>query len=166
MKPIAAGPITEQLIHVLLIQEEAFTVRCFGTTCASKAVFAGSAKPRAMPLMKIIAYNPDNELVCARHEIMARAKVHAQEIARVTRMILRLLAWSATYPPKGAIEIAGIASMSPSHPRESALWVSLYIWKPITTASARLARVKRPTEPIKRRISGIFRASLKSWCLL
>ena len=36
----------------------------------------------------------------------------------------------------------------------------------MTTARARLANVKKPTEPIKRRISAIFRASLKSWGLL
>src|SRR3989338_4173852 len=54
-KPMIAGPITEQLIHVLLIQEVAFTVRCFGTTWASKAVLAGSAKPRATPARKITA---------------------------------------------------------------------------------------------------------------
>jgi len=55
IKPIAAGPMTAQLIQVLLIQLEAFTVRCFGTTRASNAVFAGSAKPRATPAIKIMA---------------------------------------------------------------------------------------------------------------
>ena len=37
---------------VLLIQDAAFTVRCLGTICASKAVPAGSAKPRAIPAIK------------------------------------------------------------------------------------------------------------------
>ena len=48
-----AGPKTELEIQVLLIQEEALTVKCLGTICASKAALAGSANPRAIPARKI-----------------------------------------------------------------------------------------------------------------
>ena len=41
--------MTEQDSQALLIQDEALTVKFFGTIWASKAVPAGSANPRAMP---------------------------------------------------------------------------------------------------------------------
>jgi len=67
-----------------------------GTTCASKAVFAGSANPRATPATKIIAYKPGREFKCVSQEMTAKIRVHRQETARVVRIIVRRLTWSAT----------------------------------------------------------------------